>query len=64
MDADIVPPCDDDCCLDDSDTCLKCFYTLEESLRWHYASLEGRRLLAKLAAERRELLATGNALAG
>ncbi|MFY8328552.1 DUF1289 domain-containing protein [Pseudoalteromonas sp. ZZD1] len=33
-------PCIRCCCLDDKDTCIGCFRTLDEILNWHNASTE------------------------
>ncbi|MBR9729502.1 DUF1289 domain-containing protein [Shewanella intestini] len=34
----VVSPCRRNCCLDNNDTCVGCFRSLEEILAWHYMS--------------------------
>jgi predicted Fe-S protein YdhL (DUF1289 family) len=45
-------PCARKCCLDDDDTCLGCFRSLEEIKKWGTAG-DGERLIVLQNAERR-----------
>jgi predicted Fe-S protein YdhL (DUF1289 family) len=47
-------PCVRNCCLDDDDTCLGCFRSLDEIKQWGIASAEERRIILQNAKERRE----------
>jgi predicted Fe-S protein YdhL (DUF1289 family) len=47
-------PCVRNCCLNDEDTCLGCFRSLEEIKLWSLANGEERLLILQNARRRRE----------
>ncbi|MGK2914393.1 MAG: DUF1289 domain-containing protein [Porticoccaceae bacterium] len=49
----IPSPCVRNCCLDTDDTCLGCFRSLQEILRWSAADNQGRTLILESAERRR-----------
>jgi predicted Fe-S protein YdhL (DUF1289 family) len=46
-------PCVRKCCLDDSDTCLGCFRTLEEITHWNEAGKAERKAILEKAQQRK-----------
>jgi predicted Fe-S protein YdhL (DUF1289 family) len=53
-DAAARSPCIRNCCLDDDDTCLGCFRSLEEIKVWSTASDAERSVILQNAGRRRE----------
>jgi uncharacterized protein len=49
-------PCIRNCCLDDDDTCLGCFRSLEEIKEWGVADAQRRLVILGNARQRREAL--------
>lgn len=47
-------PCVRNCCLDDDDTCLGCFRSLEEIKEWSNADSQRRKIILDDARERKE----------
>jgi predicted Fe-S protein YdhL (DUF1289 family) len=47
-------PCVRNCCLDDDDTCLGCFRSLEEIKEWGVADAHRRLVILGNARQRRE----------
>jgi uncharacterized protein len=47
-------PCVRNCCLDDEDTCLGCFRSLDEIKEWGVADAHRRLVILGNAAQRRE----------
>lgn len=47
-------PCVRNCCLDDDDTCLGCFRSLEEIKEWGVVDHQRRRIILQNAERRRE----------
>lgn len=54
FDAEARSPCIRNCCLDDNDTCLGCFRTLEEIKEWGTASPLRRSVILQNAGRRQE----------
>ena len=46
-------PCIRHCCLDNNDTCLGCFRTLDEILAWHSASAEQKQQILNQCQNRK-----------
>lgn len=47
-------PCTRNCCLNDDDTCLGCFRSLEEITVWSVAGDHQRKVILQNARQRRE----------
>lgn len=47
-------PCVRNCCLDEHDVCLGCGRHFDEIRQWHDLSVEQRRELLEVAAQRRQ----------
>jgi predicted Fe-S protein YdhL (DUF1289 family) len=47
-------PCTRNCCLNDDDTCLGCFRSLDEITAWNEADEDARRMIMHEAIQRRE----------
>jgi uncharacterized protein len=47
-------PCIRNCCLDDDDTCLGCFRSLQEIKEWAIVDDHRRRIILQNAKQRRE----------
>jgi predicted Fe-S protein YdhL (DUF1289 family) len=54
FDSAVPSPCIRRCCLDDSDTCLGCFRTLDEIAAWGRSSDGARRHILVQSARRRK----------
>ena len=53
-DSSAQSPCIRDCCLDDDDTCLGCFRSLDEIKEWGIVDDRRRRIILQNAEKRRE----------
>jgi len=53
IDSIVESPCIENCCLNDDDTCLGCFRSLEEIVHWHVASNQKRIIILQNAQQRR-----------
>jgi uncharacterized protein len=53
-----LSPCVRNCCLDDDDTCLGCFRSLEEIKEWGTANNHRRWVILEAAERRREAYQT------
>jgi predicted Fe-S protein YdhL (DUF1289 family) len=54
MDPIVQSPCVRNCCLDDGDTCLGCFRSLEEIKEWGVVDSHRRREILQNARRRQE----------
>jgi len=54
LDNSAQSPCIRNCCLDDDDTCLGCFRSLEEIKEWGMVDEHRRRVILVNAKQRRE----------
>ncbi|MGO9931633.1 MAG: DUF1289 domain-containing protein [Steroidobacteraceae bacterium] len=57
-DSSAQSPCIRDCCLDDDDTCLGCFRSLDEIKEWGIVDDHRRRIILQNAAKRRKAYLT------
>ena len=57
-------PCVRNCCLDDEDTCLGCFRSLEEIKEWGLADAQRRLVILGNARRRREALQSSATMFG
>jgi uncharacterized protein len=54
MDNVVQSPCVRNCCLDDGDTCLGCFRSLDEIKEWGIVDSHRRREILQNASQRKE----------
>ena len=55
IDGAISSPCVRNCCLDDDDTCLGCFRSLQEIKEWGVADGDRRRVILLNAVQRQKV---------
>lgn len=51
--ADIHKPCIKRCSLNEEEICLGCFRTFDDMLQWNKASIEEKKEMLKIAAQRK-----------